>query len=44
MTTREPISDARARVFITKLELGLPPDTDTAAIGRSHEFWVTLLI
>ena len=32
------------RVFITKLELGLPPDTDTAAIGRSHEFWVTLLI
>ena len=32
------------RVFITKLELGLPPDTDAAAIGRSHEFWVTLLI
>ena len=25
MTTREPISDARARVCITKLELGLPP-------------------
>ena len=25
MTTREPISDAKARVFITKLELGLPP-------------------
>ena len=32
------------RVFITKLELGLPPDTDVAAIGRSPEFWVTLLI
>ena len=25
MTTREPISDAKARVFIPKLELGLPP-------------------
>ena len=25
MTTREPISDAKARVFITKLQLGLPP-------------------
>ena len=32
------------RVFITKLELGLPPDTDTAAIGRSPGFCVTLLI
>ena len=25
MTTRKPVSDAKARVFITKLELGLPP-------------------
>ena len=25
MTIREPISDAKVRVFITKLELGLPP-------------------
>ena len=32
------------RVFITKLKLGLPPDTDTAAIGRSPGFCVTLLI
>ena len=31
------------RVFITKLELGLPP-TDAAAIGRSPELWVALLI
>ena len=45
MTTREPISHAKAREFlITKLELGLPPNTDSAAIGRSLEFWVTLLI
>ena len=44
MTTREPISHAKAREFlITKLELGLPPNTDSAAIGRSLEFWVTLL-
>ena len=44
MTTREPISDAKARVFITKLELGLPPLQMQQAKERSPELWVTLLI
>ena len=43
MTTREPISNAKARVFITKLELGLPPYR-RSAIGRSPGSWITLLI
>ena len=44
MTTREPISDAKAREFLHQARAGAPTDTDAAAIGRSPELWVTLLI
>ena len=44
MTTREPISDAKAREFYYQAQAGAPTVTDAAAIGRSPEFWVTLLI
>ena len=44
MTIREPISDAKAREFYYQARAEAPTVTDAAAIGRSPEFWVTLLI
>ena len=44
MTTREPISDAKAREFLLPSSSWAPTDTDAAAIGRSPELWVILLI
>ena len=44
MTTREPISDAKAREFYYQAPAGAPTVTSAAAIGRSPELWVTLLI
>ena len=44
MTTREPISDAKAREFLLPSSAGAPTITDAAAKERSPELWVTLLI
>ena len=45
MTTREPISEAKAREFLlTSSSWGFHRFTDIAAIGRSPGFWITLLI
>ena len=44
MTTREPISDAKAREFYYQAPAGAPTVTDVAAKERSPELWVTLLI
>ena len=44
MTTREPVSDAKAREVYYQARAGAPTDTDAAALGRSPELWVTLLI
>ena len=47
MTTREPLSDAKSakkESFYYQARAGAPTDTDAAAIGRSPELWVTLVI
>lgn len=44
VTTREPTSDAKARELYYQARAGALTDTDAVAIGRSPEFWVTLLI
>ena len=44
MTTREPISNAKAREFLLPSSSWGCQLTDTAAKERNPELWVTLLI
>ena len=44
MTTRDPVSDAKAREFLLPSSSWAPTLTVAAAKERSPELWVTLLI